>query len=190
MNANVFFDSPIVAPFSSVPKRGIMAHKDLALLRISPTNYAKSYLHTDGKTLIPRREIYDAIVVARKEAIDKNKSSIFNPLGKNTHTVRVQQNKNKLEFILDTTRFTSSAFEELQKKYGTNNFSLGFVPYINANLFGAVSSFASTLNAFHSRYGIITSVFERTRDHHPRVYVGLTSNSILLGTQDSALSDF
>lgn len=172
------------------PIRGIFIDTHNEFVKVSPAAYTENTV--DNDIVVPKREIFNAIVAAESEAkiLKLNKGLL--PLGADTHVIRLEpckiglttSFKINLSLVLDNPKIELQAFKVLVEKYKINTFPLGRIPFHDNVMSNAMTQLAKSYK--HAR---ISSIFYRKRDQYPRIYVGIAMNDFIFGLRTSETID-
>lgn len=182
-------DRVALLPYTNLPKNGIHIDLHNKLIKVTPADYTKETFISSSVT---HDEIYTAIEQAKTEAYQRYLTKPNLPLGKDTHEIYFEfQNKSSknlnsvIAIVMHITPNNSlPAFSSLVEKSKQTRFSLGRVPYHNANVFHAMTRFCNA--GVTAR---ITNVFARKRDNKTRIKVGIAFNPFIFGIETQHVID-
>jgi hypothetical protein len=157
--------------------RGIYVNTHSQFFKVSPANYTG--IQVEAGETIDKDRIYNAIVSARAEAVEKGLSGVHLPIGLDTHNIKFSVNGTQCDIYLDVGNplVKLDAFQKLiAESNGRTQFPIGRLPYHNDKVYRTL---VSDLNIEHTAR--ISSLFFRPRDQKPRVYVTVTYSEMLFG---------
>ncbi len=169
---------------------GIDSHN--RILRLSPAEYTdRINPASNEKKIISKLEVYKSIFEAYLECKAKNLCKPHLPLGFESHKVAFTElpvGLNKKTYIyLDIKDTKLDSFKALIDRSECDCFKLGRVPYHSKEVYQGITSFL--FNRETKLISKISSVFHRKRDDHPRVYVSITINNLILGARKEVSID-